>query len=182
MVAVVSADRLDSVWTRLLNAFLGRKAVKQVDACARFWGKVSKVSGAKVDVTLDASEIPSPSGVPLYLGLPGSSVDGIEGQRVLVGFRNGDLTQPFVDDFEQASGYGTITIGQDSPKAAAREGDPITHGTIAFTFNPGTGGASLAIVYVPGDGTATQTLAAGTGTLTVHEDVLSGSGTVEIGD
>ena len=37
---------------------------------------------------------------------------GIEGARVLIGFRNGDLSQPFAETFEQSSPVTNITIGQ----------------------------------------------------------------------
>ncbi len=170
-----------SAWSAILDTIMGRKAAKTVDACAMYFGTVSKMSGNKIDVTLDSPDIANPVGIPVYLGFPSSTVEGIEGQRVLVGFRNGDPTQGYAIAFEFSSTSSLITIGTSNPKEAARKDDAITHGTIAYAFNPGTGGASLSIIYVPGDGTTTQTLAAGTGTLTIHENIGAGSAHVKIG-
>lgn len=120
MVAAVSMDRLQDAWERLLNAFLGRKAAKTIDACALYFGRVVKVDGAKVDVQLDTDQIASPSGVPLYVGYPGS-VTVPTGTRVLVGFRNGDPSQPYAIAFEQGTSAtltliagSTVTLGADS--------------------------------------------------------------------
>lgn len=181
VAAVVSVDRLNAAWSALLNLFMGRKAVKTVDACALYFAKVVAIDGSKVDVQLDTTEIPSPTSIPLYLGLPSSTVEGIVGSRVLVGFRNGDPSQPYAIAFEFNSDSSLITIGTSSPKEAARKDDAITHGTILFTFVPGSGAASLSVVYTPGDGSGVQSLPAGSGTLTIHELIGAGSSAVKIG-
>ncbi len=176
MVASMSIDRLNAAFGSLLNLFLGRDAVKQVDACARYWGVVAKVSGAKIDVTLDTTDIPSPSGVPLYLGIPSSSVSDIEGMRVLVGFRNGDLSQPFVDDFEQAMGNAIINIGQTSPKGAARKGDDITASSALATW------AAAVEAGIPTGTPPVTTFAAAAGIAGGLSTIHGGSDTVNIGD
>jgi hypothetical protein len=112
MVAIMSSvgDRFAAVWLALINLFIGRKAVKTVDACALYWGVIVKASGNKVDVRLDTDQIASPSNVPLYLGLPGSSVTLQGGERVLVGFRNGDPTQPYAIAFEFSASMLTVSV------------------------------------------------------------------------
>lgn len=68
----------------------------------------------------------------------------------------------------------TITVnGGTLP--VARKTDPMTNGTLVFTFGPGSGAATLSIVYHPGDGSAPQTLASGSGTITLHENVNGGA-------
>mgnify|MGYP000963290309 CR=1 FL=1 len=75
-----------------------------------------------------------------------------------------------------------INLGAGASKGVVREGDKIGHGTIAFTFVGGTGGATLAIVYTPGDGSAVQTLPAGTGTLTINEKAVTASASIKAVD
>lgn len=185
MVAVVSEDRLNAAWTRLVRWAVGFLAVKSVDACALYFGRVVAINGAKVDVQLDTAAIPSPSGVPLYLGFPASSVEGIENSRVLVGFRNGDISQPYAIAFEFNATATLVSIGNSSPKEAARKGDAISHGTIAFVAAGSTSITSLTITYTPGDGGAQQVISltpAGTGALTIGEKIAAGSSSVKIGD
>lgn len=135
-MAVVSeiGDRLSAAFLKLLRAFLGFKAAKSIDACALYFGKVVKVTGSKVEVQLDSPDIGSPTSIPLYLGFPGSSVAGIEGSRVLVGFRNGDPTQAYAIAFEFSSTVSAITIGQSSPQPAARTGDNLTASSALGTW------------------------------------------------
>lgn len=133
-------DRLGDVFERLLNAFLGRNAVKAIDACAFYPGFVVKQTsdGRKVDVVLDVDPllIPSPSNVPLLNGMPGVTAKVTAGKTayVLVGFWNGDLSQPYalgawignetctsLDIEAQA-----VTINSSGAAAAVRVGDDLT--------------------------------------------------------
>lgn len=189
MSAPVS-DRLAAAWLALCNAFMGRKAVKQVDACARYWGTVSKASGAAFDVMLDSADIASPSGLALQLGLPGCTVSGIVGLRVLVGFRDGDLTKPFAETFEQGIGTPTITIGTGTAHAAARETDATGSGsvtavvaqagptvTVTFAFVPQGGGAPVPWFAFSATGAGTP----GTYTMNLPGKIMAGSAHVSIG-
>jgi hypothetical protein len=160
MVAVMSQDRLNAAWTKLARWAVGLFAAKSVDACALYWGKVAAINGAKVDVTLDTQDIPSPSGVPLLLGLPASAVDGIEGQRVLVGYRNGDLSQPYALLFEFNAAASAISIGTNDLQPAARATDPVQITGGAYTA------ASLTLAVKDGNGVS------GTLTITVAGGVL----------
>lgn len=173
----MSMDRLGAAFLGLLRSFLGFNAAKSVDATARFWGKVVKVNGTQIDVLLDSTAIASPSGVTLYLGLPNCTVTGIEGARVLIGFRNGDPSQPFADDFEQSSPVGTITIGQSSPQPAARKGDPVSLGQCYVVMGAGPLATVIAQVFI--DGVALP-IAVDPGTAT-RGSIKDGSSTIKIG-
>lgn len=77
---------------------------------------------------------------------------------------------------------GKVLLGDESgTKPNARKEDKVGNGTVQFTFNPGTGGASLSIVYTPGDGSTVQNvmIGSGVGTLLVHEKITEGSDKVE---
>lgn len=80
----------------------------------------------------------------------------------------------------EIDGAGNVNVANGS-NGAARQGDAVGNGTIAFNFGAGTGAATLSIVYKPGDGSATQTLATGSGTLTLKELIQAGSSKVKIG-
>lgn len=158
MVAVVSTDRLSAVWSALLNAFLGRKAVKTVDACALYWGVVVKVNGAKLDVMLDSKDIASPTGIPLLVGISGAlTLTG--GERVLVGFRNGDPSQPYVFGIEQGTSAQETTIAasllflgkKSGSQLVALDGDAVNCGTLTLTVVMGVLGGS----YTDGLGNTT---------------------------
>jgi hypothetical protein len=175
MVAAMSAvDRVEKAWGALVDWWIGRKAVKTVDACAMYWGRVVKVDRNKVDVQLDTDQIASPSNVPLYLGFPGSSVTLSGGERVLVGFRNGDPAQPYAIAFEFSSPFSQITIGSTRPARAARQGDPVNLGECYVTV--GAGGAVTGVFI---DGTQ---LPVGADTAPDRGQVSDGSPNVLIGE
>lgn len=152
MVAVVSEDRLNAAWTRLVRWAVGFLAVKSVDACALYFGRVVAINGAKVDVQLDTAAIPSPSGVPLYLGFPASSVEGIENSRVLVGFRNGDISQPYAIAFEFNATASLVAIGNLSPKEAVRKGDAVNAGSLSGTVMVSGAPVAVQFTYTSADG------------------------------
>lgn len=186
----MSMDRLNDVWTRLVRLAVGMLAPKTVDACALYWGTVAAINGSKVDVTLDTNQIPSPSNVPLFLGLPSSTVEGIAGQRVLVGFRNGDISQPYAIAFEFSATSSLITIGTSTPKEAARKDDAVkvnaisaaTGTSLTFsvvdslgvsgTINITVGGGALVVVLAPPTMTAP---------FTHNGTITAGSSHVKIG-
>jgi hypothetical protein len=99
-------DRFAAAWGKLLNFFLGRKAVKTVDACTLYRGRVVKQAGRFVDVVLDCPDIASPSNVPLLLGLPGATVSITPPAFVRVGFWDGDPSKPYALEWE---GGETVT-------------------------------------------------------------------------
>ncbi len=175
MSAAPPLDRLSAALLAIVNALLGRKAVKTIDACALYWGVIAKQSGNLVEVMLDSKEIASPAGtvVPLYLGFPGSSV-ACAGARALVGFRNGDPTQPYAIAFEFNSPYTAIAIGNDSPKEAARKGDAVNLGACYVTIAAG----AVATVVINGTAlpVAADPIPPDRGTIS------GGSATVSIGD
>lgn len=77
----------------------------------------------------------------LGIRTPGMELDLTAGTSVLVGFRNGDITKPFVGFFDWASGGSfptrshvnatqTVELGPDPVLAAARQGDPTESGGV----------------------------------------------------
>lgn len=135
-----TGERLSVAWTNIVNVLLGRKAVKTVDACAMYWGRVVKVNGGLVDVQLDSPDIASPTGIPIYLSIPGAlTLAG--GERVLVGFRNGDPSQPYVFGVEQGTSATEAVVAASSlylgQKAGAKlvivADDHVDCGTLTVT-------------------------------------------------
>jgi hypothetical protein len=98
----VELDRLTDSIRTILDALLGRK----LDYLARYPVRVvaQDVAG-RVDVVPDDPRIPGMSGLPLYTGIPGVTIDlrdaltgEIPGEvRALVGFTGGDPTRPFAE-------------------------------------------------------------------------------------
>lgn len=63
------------------------------------------------------------SAVPIWHGLPGVTVRVPNGERVLLGFRNGDPTQPYAALWEPGS-VDSIEIAGSGPEVA-RKGDTV---------------------------------------------------------
>lgn len=133
-------DRFAAAWGRLLNRFLGRAVVKTIDACALYSGRVVKVSGALVDIQLDTAALASPVGVTLLVAIPGAlTLAGGEG--VLVGFKNGDPSQPYVFGMLQGTIAAEATIAAVSlylgakagAKAVVVDGDQVNCGILTIT-------------------------------------------------
>lgn len=74
---------------------------------------------------------------------------------------------------------GGLLVGDGATKAAARTDDPILPGTLAITFGPGSGGATLSITYTPPGGTP-QIISGVGGTITLGGKVGAGSSKVRI--
>lgn len=164
-----------------------RSAFPRVDYTALYPGKIVKQSAdyLRVDVVMDDRDKfgDGLANIRLHLGLPDSQaqLDLSQTCRCLVGWWAANPRYPYACLFEQGELVSRLLLHPSGAKDAARKDDPVGHGTIAFTFGAGTGGASLAIVYTPGDGSAAQNLAAGSGTLTLKEKIQAGSAKVGIG-
>lgn len=115
--------------------------------------------------------------VPLYAGIPGAKITVKRGELVTLGFMNGDPQLPYA-----------IANGQNvgASKIVARKGDPITAGSLQFTFVPASGPGvvpdTLVIAYSPGNGGPPQILPAGSGTITIGENINGGSMRVALDD
>lgn len=90
---------------RIIRRVLGYASAGPVDYLALYPGRVVSQAGSKVDVQLDTDRIPSPSNVPLRLGIPGATVDLNVGGgvRVLVGWDGGDPQKPYAHLFDQSA-------------------------------------------------------------------------------
>lgn len=91
----------------IVRSALGHLVAGPVDLLALYPGRVVAQSADKtrVDVQLDTDRIPSPSNIPLRLGIPGASVTlNLAGNvRVLVGWEGGDSTKPYAQLFEPSA-------------------------------------------------------------------------------
>lgn len=90
---------------RIVRRLLGYYSAGPVDYLALYPGRVVSQSGSKVDVQLDTDRIPSPSNVPLRLGVPGATanLNVAGGVRVLVGWDGGDPQKPYAHLFDQSA-------------------------------------------------------------------------------
>jgi hypothetical protein len=116
--------------------------------------------------------------VPLMSGIPGSKITVKPGELVTLGFLGGNPRAPY------AIAHGQISSAQ---KLVARKTDPITQGTLQFTYVPGSGPGVivpgvLSITYTPGNGGPPQVLPLGSGTLTIGENIDGGSERVALDD
>lgn len=117
--------------------------------------------------------------VPILQPFPQCKVQVPNGVTVRLGWNRGDPRYPYVSLFGSGDSVTRIQLGGNTD--AARKGDGVGNGTLAFTFGAGSGAATLAITYTPGDGSAPQVLAAGSGTLTIKEKIVAGSSIVGLG-
>jgi hypothetical protein len=141
MVDSMTQSRGLQSFADIVRGLLGYRVAGPVDFLALYPGKVVSQSADKtrVDVQLDRTEIPSPSNIPLRMGIPGTTVTLNLSQtvRVLVGWEGGDPAKPFALLFD--TGIGTTRIDIDATtidlnngtKGAARKDDTLTASTAA---------------------------------------------------
>lgn len=110
--------------------------IDQVTAGVDYFGLyISKVVQQNTDLTLelhpDDPKVPDHSNVPINHGIPGMTVKVAAGARVLLGFVNGDPTQPYAALWESASvtelvlNGTTVKVGADDATEAAIHGDAL---------------------------------------------------------
>ena len=97
-------DRLKSLFVGLI-----RQAMSGVDYLALYPCKVLAQNGdGSLELQPDSTKIAGQSKVPLFIGVPGVTVQ-VTGGRVLLGFQSGDPSLPFAICFSQTT-LTTITI------------------------------------------------------------------------
>lgn len=113
------SDRVTGTLEKWIRRVLGHLISGPLDYHARYEGRVQAAAsdGSTVDVLLDVDDpdndrrMPSPSGVPLKIGMPGSVVLK-QGSRVLVGWKQGDPDKPFAEAMATASdATKTVLLG-----------------------------------------------------------------------
>jgi hypothetical protein len=112
-----------------------RGVFPRMDYLARYPGRVVQQGGANsFDFQPDSPGVPGLSGVPLRLPFPGCTlqVDATQSPRCLLGFANGDPSQPFLELWE-VPGLSSLTVDPAAsvnlgPASAAvgRVGDAIS--------------------------------------------------------
>jgi hypothetical protein len=118
-------DRLRKSFASLVRKAAARP--DRVDYGRMYPATIVSQSGGTVDVQPDLiggrALLADMAGVPLWLGLPGASVDGTIGGRVLVGWQGGDPARPFAAPFDAfnipklltllvAAAGGFLSLGQ----------------------------------------------------------------------
>src|SRR6185437_826827 len=100
--AVDDVDRIK----KSLGSVIRRAAARadRIDYGRMYPATIVSQSGASVDMQPDQvagkALLPDMAGVPLLLALPGASVDGAQGDRVLIGWLGGDPSKPFAVAFD----------------------------------------------------------------------------------
>jgi len=141
-----------------------------------------------------------PVGTEVALVIPGGDLSETGGDPLIVGVLstgtidadlNGDILLLVNDKAVKIKSTGEdvivdapasgkkVLLGGGTRKKVARMGDDISHGTLAFNFAGGSGGATLSVTYTPGDGSSAQSLPTGSGTITLNEEIAQGSNKVE---
>ena len=96
----------------IVRGLFGYYVAGPVDYLALYPGKVVAQSADKTrcDVQLDSERMPSPSNVPLRVGLPGTvtTLDLSSPVRVLVGWECGDPSKPYAHLWESSSPTPTV--------------------------------------------------------------------------
>lgn len=153
----------------------------KIDYLALYDAEVKSQSADLTTVDLDVKDprIGGLQRVPLRNGLAACAQQVANGSKIRLGWDRGDPRRPFAAMWDGGESVTRLKLGGNTD--AARKDDPVTHGTIAFSFDGGSGSATLSITYTPGDGSSVQTVPTGTGTITVHEKILSGSSVVGLG-
>jgi hypothetical protein len=96
---------------------LARRAASQtdvIDYSRRYPAQIVSQAGTTIDVQPDPVNgktlLDSMADVPLWLGVPGASVNGIVGGRCLVGWKDGDPSQPYATLFDGSETPQTVTL------------------------------------------------------------------------
>jgi hypothetical protein len=151
---VTDVDRMRKAFAALAQASLAR--IDKIDYGRHYSARVVAQSGATIDVQPDQvggkDLLPDMANVPLLLGLPGASVDGVQGGRVTVGWLGGDPSNPYAVAFDAESAVKKIVIsvinqiflggeqGADPPALSTPLAGYLN--LIANHFHPAPGGAT----------------------------------------
>lgn len=103
--ANATSDRFDAA---IRDAVLS--SIPDVDYGALYTGRVISQDGGTVDVAPDDQRLPSMGSVPLNVGLPGASVDGTAGGRVLIGWAARDPSKPYAVSFDTNNTVQTMLL------------------------------------------------------------------------
>jgi hypothetical protein len=107
-----ATDRLRRSLTRLTQRAAARQ--DRVDYGRLYPATIVSQTGGTVDVQPDLvagrALLPDMASVPLWLGLPGASVDGTAGGRVLVGWMGGDPARPFAAPLDALNVAKTVIL------------------------------------------------------------------------
>ena len=107
---------------------------------------VSQNSDGTLELLPDNAKMPSLSGVPMRLGIPGVSITVSPGARVLLGFAEGNPQNPIATLWESGS---VLSMGlADATSAVMRVGDSYTISglTAPAGGGPVTGTATVVVV------------------------------------
>jgi hypothetical protein len=114
---------------------LAARAASQTDAIdysRRYPATVISQAGSAIDVQPELVNgqalLDSMGNVPLWLGVPGASVNGITGGRVMVGWSGGDPSKPYATLFDADTTLppGSSLVIAGGAQGAARLGDTVT--------------------------------------------------------
>lgn len=108
----------------IVRSLLGYRVAGPVDYLALYPGRVAAQSADKtrVDVVLDSDRIPSPSNIPLRLGIPGTTtqINTASTVRVLVGWEGGNPAKPYAVLFDP--GAATLQLNVSASTLIAING------------------------------------------------------------
>jgi hypothetical protein len=87
-------------------------------------GTVVSQDGDVVDLQMDDPGIPGCSGLPIQVGIPGSSVQFVAGARMLLAFENGDPAKPIALCWDAGAGatVSSLTLGSSDALEAVLHG------------------------------------------------------------
>jgi hypothetical protein len=194
-IDVISAGRLrthvyvdfPSEGTRGINAAITRQVTQALAGVDYYASYVCQVVSQSADLTTvdvqpqgarNQKLLGGLQSIPVRVGT-GIKIQFSVGATVLLSWDGGNPASPYVCCGLSSESATAIQLAGSTP--AARQNDPVTHGTLVLAFTPGAGAAALSVTYNPGDGGAAQILATGTGTIVLGEKILSGSSIVGMG-
>jgi len=106
--SITDIDRARKALFRLAQRAASRTSV--IDYSRRYPAQIVSQDGNTIDVLPDSPLLTDMAGVPLWLGVPGASVNGIVGGRCLVGWKGGDPGQPYATLFDGSEAPQTVTL------------------------------------------------------------------------
>jgi hypothetical protein len=107
-----AADRLRTAIAAAVQAAAAR--TDKIDYGRLYPAMVVSQAGSTIDVQPDQVNgldlLPDMAAVPLLLGLPGASVNGVAGGRVQIGWLGGDPSKPFAISFDSSNSVQTLVL------------------------------------------------------------------------
>jgi len=97
----VILDRFKSAIADVIEAMVGSR----LDYLARYPARVVAQNGNRVDLKPDDQRVPGVAGVPISVGIPGTTVEVVPGARVLLAFEGGDPTKPIAEIWEHGTPF-----------------------------------------------------------------------------